>query len=612
MLGGWYYQNQTGVVGPVSVAELKFLLDGGNVKASTLVRRGDEGPWLAANTIDGLVNHDNQAKVDGGPDQNAAEWHVRGKDHERLGPISWVVLLAMASETKLSPEDLVWKPGMASWVAASQVAGLFGTSSPLTARKTPSQGVFSSPGRRRILWAGVAIITLLGSIAAVAGWKWARTESRNPTASELARARVAPALSNGKAGPTKAGAGETERLLDEAITDVCDGRIDRATRLLDQYLASPSSSHSEAARLLRREIELATSTARAAALAKSFSDEQLKSLLRQGIDSLIAAIETPELRPIYEKTLLQALRQENSRRQFIPRGAIALNPDGDLADRLPEKEQPEPKLADNPEQEKPADGTTVSMLGRPEPPKLGVAPDPAPGELEERPRRLAGPISAELDDVLSHPDALVGKTVAVKGLFKIGTLLSEVKGPGGQVLGWLLPISRNNDSTVSTGDGKVKGFDAHLLLEDGLVRFLDRVFKKLGMKPTIRPTYKCILTVTGRRMLVNGSPNPVVVISSLEILGRCDYLKVARHQYADAFTTLTVTPAAAHVDFGDGDDWVERLGGEEKFVQLIRSKLREMHRRAVTNRDRDLVDRVLGPELAKAINTAIAINQIRV
>ena len=28
-----------------------------------------------------------------------------------------------------------------------------------------------------------------------------------------------------------------------------------------------------------------------------------------------------------------------------------------------------------------------------------------------------------------------------------------------------------------------------------------------------------------------------------------------------------------------GDDWVERMGGEEKFVQLIRRKLREMRRR---------------------------------
>jgi hypothetical protein len=86
---------------------------------------------------------------------------------------------------------------------------------------------------------------------------------------------------------------------------------------------------------------------------------------------------------------------------------------------------------------------------------------------------------------------------------------------------------------------------------------------------------------------------------------------VAQHRYEHAFRTLTIAPEEAHVDFGDGNDWVERLGGEEGFVQRIRRKLREMQRRAATNRDRAVVDGIIQREFAKEVSIALAINQIR-
>ena len=76
-------------------------------------------------------------------------------------------------------------------------------------------------------------------------------------------------------------------------------------------------------------------------------------------------------------------------------------------------------------------------------------------------------------------------------------------------------------------------------------------------------------------------------------------VSVARHQYAKAFRTLTVTADEANVDFGDGDFWVERLGGEEDFVQPIRRKFREMQRRAITNRDSAMIDAMLQRELVQ-------------
>ncbi len=188
----------------------------------------------------------------------------------------------------------------------------------------------------------------------------------------------------------------------------------------------------------------------------------------------------------------------------------------------------------------------------------------------------------------------------MNGLFKIGTKISEVKGPDGQVLGWSLPVAPTMTAPSARATGRSDGRTSYLLLDDRLATFLDRVFNKLGLRPTIKPSYKCILTVTTRRLLVNGAPTPVVVISSMEVLGGCNYLSVARHQYSQAFRTLTVTPDEANVDFGDGDLWVERLGGEENFVQPIRRKFREMQRRAITNRDSAMIDSILQRELAKS------------
>ena len=96
--------------------------------------------------------------------------------------------------------------------------------------------------------------------------------------------------------------------------------------MLDQYLSSPLAKRADAAKLLLHDIRLTTSAADAAAVARNLGDEPLKVYLRQGVESLVASIRTPELRPIYERTLLHAFRQENNRRQFIPKGGIAQNP----------------------------------------------------------------------------------------------------------------------------------------------------------------------------------------------------------------------------------------------------------------------------------------------
>jgi len=52
------------------------------------------------------------------------EWHY-SKGDQRLGPISTDELKAMASDGRLSPDDMIWKKGMPEWAPASSAKGLF-------------------------------------------------------------------------------------------------------------------------------------------------------------------------------------------------------------------------------------------------------------------------------------------------------------------------------------------------------------------------------------------------------------------------------------------------------------------------------------------------------
>ena len=321
----WYYQNQAGVVGPVSVAELQYLIDAGTISGSTLARRGQDGPWLAADKIRGPLR---AAVDDAGADDSASEvleWHFNLKGQNRnKAPCRGTALRAMVAEEKLQiSDDLVWKPGMAMWVQSVKSSRAHESRWLIRRFKKRVCGTKLQLHRTRsdALWAGVTATVLLGLIAA-AGWKWARTESTDPRDTRVARAR---ALTDTGAR-LKTGLGPVEQLLEDARSAVRVDQLDRATRLLEQYLASPSAGEGDAAKGLLNAIKLARSVPEAVRLAQDLSDEALKDYLRNGVDTLLAAIETPELRPTYERTILQALRQENNRRQMIPRVAIARSP----------------------------------------------------------------------------------------------------------------------------------------------------------------------------------------------------------------------------------------------------------------------------------------------
>ena len=73
-----------------------------------------------------------------------AQWHYTDQG-QRLGPVSSSQLKQLATSGRLQPSDLVWKEGMAQWVAASQVKGLF------SAAQAPTPGSASPPRKDNIL-----------------------------------------------------------------------------------------------------------------------------------------------------------------------------------------------------------------------------------------------------------------------------------------------------------------------------------------------------------------------------------------------------------------------------------------------------------------------------
>lgn len=51
-------------------------------------------------------------------------WYVF-KNDEKFGPLSFGALAELAGENGLEEDDWLWKPGLASWIAARDVSGLF-------------------------------------------------------------------------------------------------------------------------------------------------------------------------------------------------------------------------------------------------------------------------------------------------------------------------------------------------------------------------------------------------------------------------------------------------------------------------------------------------------
>ena len=389
-------------------------------------------------------------------------------------------------------------------------------------------------------------------------------------------------------------------VLSDALGAIQAGLPDRARELLDRYIALPEATEKDRARQLRRELLLSGSVSDAAELARKLSDQELRSHLRDGAQAIAERLETLELRPFYQNTLMMALRQENARRQMVPRQAIAQQPElGRLdPDQDPREQGKVPRAEKIPPR--------GSLLGPGQP--AVVVPDPRDlggadqdGGPDEH-AVAAGTV--EIDKVLMAPADYRGKTLSINGVFKVGTRISEAKDSKGQLVGLSMPVSSSDGRTICMADGKVEGHDLYMILDDRIAAILSRVFTELKLEPTVKPTYRALVEVSVPQAPIAQAPDHPLAITSLEILGMCDYLRIARHQYDEAFRVVEVNVTGGRIGFGDGSKWVERLGGEEKFVQPIRRKFREIQRRIATDSRQAVFESVYRRELSNVMREA--------
>ena len=388
---------------------------------------------------------------------------------------------------------------------------------------------------------------------------------------------------------------DPDHLVGDALAAIRGGNLDQARSLLDQYLARPEArKQADAARVLLREINLATSPVEAEALARRFGDQEIKGYLATGGQPLVDnSVQTPELRPLYARIVIQAFRHESNHRQFAPRDGVA------LAQRPPGDPPRAPAAVPKAPADDDADAARLpaSLLGSDD--EIAPAAREVPGR--------EGATTIEM--ILDSPESFEDRTISLEGLYKVGTLFTRLRGPDGNSIGWAIPIGGDDDRLICKGDDKVVGRDRYLILDSGLATLLLKVYDDLKFRPAARPTYKCTLTVTVRPMVVNNARLPVVSIIGLEILGVCNFLQIAQRQYEKAFWTVQVTAEKGRVAYGDGASWVERLGGEEKFVKPLRRKLRDLQRKAIADRDHAILGRILQAELGRSVNMAIANQQ---
>jgi hypothetical protein len=449
-------------------------------------------------------------------------------------------------------------------------------------------------------WAIAAVAAALLVSLTTAAWIWMGRGRDQVGADRAAPAADAgPITSAASASGTKATRPEPrpveddpEDLVRDALAAVRAGNTNEARLLINQYLSHPRARKQiDSARVLLHEIDLATSSVEAEAQAKRLSDQEIKDYLASGGQPLVdSSIQSPDLRPVYARTLLRAFRQESNRRQSAQAGEVALAKGPRPGPTRSPGAEPEAPSAPEPD----ADRLPANLV------RSDDEVAPAPGKAPDQKG------ATTLATVLDAPKSFIGRTITLDRLYKVGTLQAPFKGPDGRVIGWSIAVGGGDDRLISKGDGRVVGRDGYLLLDERLGPVLKRAYDEYRFHAAARPVHKCTLTVTVRPMVVDETRVPVVVIVGLEVLGICNFLQVAQHQYDKAFLTVQVTPERAWHAYGDGPAWVERLGGQEKFIAPLHRRLRELQRKAIADRNFAVVGNALQAALARSVNMALA------
>ena len=130
----WYY-GKNEQKGPVPLKELKKLISSGSLETTDLVWSPGMADWTAASEVGGLFSESRLELVSPPPavtspssDEMAGHtedrWHYEYQG-DRRGPVLFDELKNLATAGHIHLDSLVWKPGMADWIPAGKVDGLF-------------------------------------------------------------------------------------------------------------------------------------------------------------------------------------------------------------------------------------------------------------------------------------------------------------------------------------------------------------------------------------------------------------------------------------------------------------------------------------------------------
>jgi len=134
MSAEWYYAKNKQKVGPVTFEQLKELVRSGELARTNMVLRQGTPKWIEASQVDGLFESNPLQAVPPPlpPPVPVAEWYFL-KSGQQHGPVTADQLRA-----SIAPSGLVWRAGLAQWVAGSTIPGLFpGVSQPASPAPPP-------------------------------------------------------------------------------------------------------------------------------------------------------------------------------------------------------------------------------------------------------------------------------------------------------------------------------------------------------------------------------------------------------------------------------------------------------------------------------------------
>src|SRR5207244_12312570 len=120
MTDAWYLARAGKQSGPYTVEQLRQLAAGGAMTATDLIWKQGMSNWVAASQVPGLLPAPAPRPPPPAAAAEPAEWHyVQGG--KTLGPVTLTELRRLHGGGTLGSTDLVWKNGLAAWVAAGTV-----------------------------------------------------------------------------------------------------------------------------------------------------------------------------------------------------------------------------------------------------------------------------------------------------------------------------------------------------------------------------------------------------------------------------------------------------------------------------------------------------------